>query len=597
MSKKIKILLCVIGIFLVTSILIGISYAYYIFNVSQSGSNALQTDCFRVTYTDQNPINLSNTIPMSDKEAKEELTPYTFTINNVCNHAIDYDVNIETLEGSTIDLNAVRIRLNNFESQILGDIEDNNSSVIVNHNVLSSKTIKHGSIGANGTKKYNLRMYIDEDSTIDESANKTFSSKVVVSTKLNPDYKEAVLTYGDSFNIVIKRLSGDGNPQTSYSNNSITSIQRSLTMPNETDNYENVEFYNSDIPIYVWFKDGVIYIYSDTDKIYLNSDSRSIFNALEALVDIDLSMFDTSKVTNMYEMFGNTSSVLSLDLSGFDTSNVTNMWNMFYNMGSITELDLSSFDTSNVTNMIQMFKDDVLLSNIIYGDDWNTTNVVEMDQMFCSTNLSVYDLSNFDFLNTKSIMGMLSDNKSGASIMFGDNFDTSRVENFQQLFSNSFYSNLDLSYFDTSSALNMHSMFSDSYYSELDLSSFDTSNVTNFNYMFSGMQNLTELDLSSFDIGSTETAKKMFSNIPLLETVYVSEKWNKTDNFYDIYMFEYDEKLKGGAGTSFSWALAGADSAQIDCGSEHPGFFTYKGSLGDNLAYCKSIGYDYSLSN
>ena len=99
MSKKTKLLLCVIGIFLVTSILIGISYAYYIFNVSQSGSNVVRTDCFEITYTDGNAINLSNTIPLSDKEARE-LDPYTFTINNVCNHAIDYDINIETLEGS-----------------------------------------------------------------------------------------------------------------------------------------------------------------------------------------------------------------------------------------------------------------------------------------------------------------------------------------------------------------------------------------------------------------------------------------------------------------------------------------------------------------
>ena len=112
---KKKIILIVFGILLTTSILIGISYAYYKFNVSQSGSNAIRSDCFRVLYTDENPINLVKTIPLSDSDASE-LTPYTFTINNVCNHSIDYDVNIETLDDSTIDLNAVRVKLNNFKS-------------------------------------------------------------------------------------------------------------------------------------------------------------------------------------------------------------------------------------------------------------------------------------------------------------------------------------------------------------------------------------------------------------------------------------------------------------------------------------------------
>ena len=44
----------------------------------------------------------------------------------------------------------------------------------------------------------------------------------------------------------------------------------------------------------------------------------------------------------------------TLDLSSFDTSKVTNMSNMFYNSRATT-LDLSSFDTSNVTNMNNMF--------------------------------------------------------------------------------------------------------------------------------------------------------------------------------------------------------------------------------------------------
>jgi surface protein len=76
---------------------------------------------------------------------------------------------------------------------------------------------------------------------------------------------------------------------------------------------------------------------------------------------LDLSNFDTSKVTNMSYMFmnaGNNSTDFTLNVSNFDTSNVTNMTYMFSYTGKKSTnftLDLSNFDTSNVTNMSSMF--------------------------------------------------------------------------------------------------------------------------------------------------------------------------------------------------------------------------------------------------
>ena len=58
--------------------------------------------------------------------------------------------------------------------------------------------------------------------------------------------------------------------------------------------------------------------------------------------------FDTSNVTNMYNMFYGCSGLTSLDTANWDTSNVTDMSGVFYKCSSLTSLDLSSFDTSNV---------------------------------------------------------------------------------------------------------------------------------------------------------------------------------------------------------------------------------------------------------
>ncbi|MFC0630848.1 bacterial Ig-like domain-containing protein [Listeria welshimeri] len=56
-------------------------------------------------------------------------------------------------------------------------------------------------------------------------------------------------------------------------------------------------------------------------------------------------------------MFQGMTSLTSLDLSGFNTSKVTDMSAMFQHAQSLTTLDLSNFNTSNVTSMVGMFID------------------------------------------------------------------------------------------------------------------------------------------------------------------------------------------------------------------------------------------------
>ncbi|SCC79926.1 surface protein, partial [Bifidobacterium commune] len=67
-----------------------------------------------------------------------------------------------------------------------------------------------------------------------------------------------------------------------------------------------------------------------------------------ALTSLDLTHFDTSKVTNTGSMFALCEKLTSLDLTHFDTSNVTDMRCMFYGCNALTTLDLSNFNTTNV---------------------------------------------------------------------------------------------------------------------------------------------------------------------------------------------------------------------------------------------------------
>ena len=206
MKKKSKIILVFIGILLALSVMISASYAFYMYNTSQSGTNAIIGECFKITLEDSNPISLGSTIPLTEEEAKE-LEPYTFTIKNVCNAKMEFQANIETLNDSTMSLNAIRSKIDSLPSINLGETPDNNSDYIINDNVISSKSIYFNSLDPYQERTYNLRLFIDEQSTMEESANKIFKSKLTVTTRLS-NIDIAKLVDGPTFNAKIRKLVG-----------------------------------------------------------------------------------------------------------------------------------------------------------------------------------------------------------------------------------------------------------------------------------------------------------------------------------------------------------------------------------------------------
>ena len=123
---------------------------------------------------------------------------------------------------------------------------------------------------------------------------------------------------------------------------------------------------------------------------------RLFFNC-DDIITIDLSKFDTSKVTDMSGMFSRCSKLTSIEFSdNFDTSKVTDMNNMFYYCSGLTELDLSSFDTSNVINMSSMFNNCSSLTSLDLNH-FDTFNVEDFMHMFWNcNNLITLDISNFN---------------------------------------------------------------------------------------------------------------------------------------------------------------------------------------------------------
>ena len=400
-----------------------------------------------------------------------------------------------------------------------------------------------------------------------------YTNKLIFSILTNNYDHIAIMTEGPDFNTKLKSFE--------TATNKIEHFKKSVVAPATSMNAINIEDEESDDEIKLWLDptDKTAYYYTEQEKVYLNRDARSMFYWMSNLTSLDLSNFDTSKVTDMKSMFYCMRILTTLDLSNFNTSKVTNMSSMFYDMYSLTALDLSSFDTSQVTDMSDMFYNMRNLTTINLSN-FNTSRVTNMGHMFSyMTGITTLDLSNFDTSKVTDMGGMFSFMYDLTTLNLSS-FDTSQVTNMYGMFSSaSNLTTLNLSGFNTSNVTNMGYMFaympnlttlnlsnfntsnvtdmggmfsSTSNLTTLNLSGFNTSNVTNMGNMFSHMTGLTTLDLSNFDTSKVTDMGYMFSlwdnekPKDKLEKIYVNNDFDTTKLTNISKMFKNRMKLRGG---------------------------------------------------
>ena len=364
-----------------------------------------------------------------------------------------------------------------------------------------------------------------------ESGN--YTNKLILSFVSNPYTMRAIMTEGPDFNAKLKALE--------TVTDKIEHFKKSAVAPAASMDAVNIEDEESECEIKLWLDptDKTAYYYTEPEKVYLNTDSSKMFSSrydeqkIKNILEIDLSSFDTSLVTNMEDMFAYMSSLTTLNLSNFNTLQVTSMRSMFSGMSSLTTLDLSNFDTSNVTDMEVMF-------------------------------------SRMSSLTTLNL----------------SNFDTSKVTYMNAMFYGmSSLTSLDLSSFNTSKVMGMEDMFSRmSSLTTLNLSNFNTLQVVSMDRMFFGMSNLTTLDLSNFDTSKVTDMDFMFALADeeklkdKLERIYVNNDFNIAELTGFSEMFRNRKKLRGGNGSYLNYP-SDADNSWLridDPTHGRPGYFTRK---------------------
>ncbi len=356
--------------------------------------------------------------------------------------------------------------------------------------------------------------------------------------------------------------------------NEYDSVSSSLTSNNI------ISLDDSPNEVYVWLSGTDILYYSTADVIYMNSNSSRMFDGLNKIGVIDLSGFNSSKVTDMWKMFNNCTRLTSLNLGNFDTSNVRDMSYMFYSCRALTGLGLSNFNTSNVTNMSYMFYGCEKITSLDLSN-FDTSKVTNMSNMFYNCKvLASLDVSNFDTSNVTDLSYMFYNCQILTNIDVSS-FDTSEVTTTDSMFyACKKLASLDLSSFNTSKVTDMTAMFYDcESLTSLDVSHFDTSKVTDMDLMFTSCLKVPTLDLSSFDTSSVTKMGSMFFNCFELETIYVSERWNVDAVTTSTNMFSGTTKIVGQKGTTYDRNHIDKTYAIIDDAPEHPGYLTYKSAL------------------
>ena len=418
-----------------------------------------------------------------------------------------------------------------------------------------------------------------------ESGN--YQNKLVLSFVSNPYQMRAMVTNGPDFNAKLKSLE--------TATNKIEHFKKSALAPVVYMNTVDIQDEDSDYRIKLWLDptDKTAYYHAEPEKVYLNTNSSMMFfsgdseQKIKNILELDLSKFDTSRVTNMSHMFNGMRNLTTLNLSNFNTSNVTNMGGMFFNMTNLTAFNFSNFDTSKVTDMGSMFYGMSSLTTLDLSN-FNTSQVTIMGGMFFNmTNLTTLNLSNFDTSNVTDMRSMFNGMTNLASLDISS-FNTKNVENMSGMFSLlRKIEHLDLSHFRTDKVTNMGSMFYQmTALKTINLSNFNTANVTDMSSMFSMDDNLTELDLRSFTTPKVENFGYMFASFTTdnrLTRIYTSGDWDTSRAIAagasaprNMLIFANRVNLVGNNGwTSATPNNVGLEALRVDRPGA-PGYFTLK---------------------
>ena len=178
--------------------IISVSYAFFVLYLRQTDNNAVTAlSCFTSTLTEENSaINLSNEFPIKDEDGIKK-TPFTFKITNNCNNYVKAYITIDSLKEGTTNYILSKYMKANVSTK---GSTDGTSLIIGTQNtkVLDNKhngyIVKEVGLNSKESKEFDLRLWIDYDTTKEQASGMTYLSQVVIVTEPGkPTFAETIL--------------------------------------------------------------------------------------------------------------------------------------------------------------------------------------------------------------------------------------------------------------------------------------------------------------------------------------------------------------------------------------------------------------------
>ena len=348
---KKKTILIGIGLLMVICITIGVSYAYWRLTLSQTGTNRITSSCLELQLTkEENAINLDDAYPLTDEEGRQT-TPYSFTVENTCDLFASYTITLEVTKESTLNSSYVASMLNTNAIQTLNELEQ--TTVSDSNLYKEAYILGTGSLGNGDSEDYTLRIWLDEDVTVDDDAmNKLFQAKIVItatpSTYSPIDYgfttlHDAILANEyqvTELQTAIDKINSKQEPDFTQTapiiewqeNNATSSGTLSYTMPRVEDVGSEEDWASNltETNVYVGFatsytfneSEGRYYlsnfVYKDPTSInFLEGSYYTCGSGTNVTSANQLSPYNGTNCTTMYQISGYTSST-SATVSGSD---------------------------------------------------------------------------------------------------------------------------------------------------------------------------------------------------------------------------------------------------------------------------------------
>ena len=179
--------------------IISVSYAFFVLYLRQTDNNSVTAlSCFTSTLTEENSaINLTNEFPIKDEDGMKK-TPFTFKITNNCNNYVKAYITIDSLKEGTANYILSKYMKANVSTKGSTDgtslmIGTQNTKVLDNkHN---GYIVKEVGLKSKESKEFDLRLWIDYDTTKEQAAGMTYLSQVVIVTEPGnePTFAETIL--------------------------------------------------------------------------------------------------------------------------------------------------------------------------------------------------------------------------------------------------------------------------------------------------------------------------------------------------------------------------------------------------------------------